>query len=151
MTTGDTVHASAVQVGPFGVLIRGSSGSGKSSLTLALLHADVSNNRLIADDRVLLDNDGGFLLATVPAELAGLLEVRGVGIVRRRHVSPARVHLVVDLSPADQCPRMPEPAERVAEVAGLAVPRLMLPIGGAASDGALRIFAALQDGLLQTP
>jgi serine kinase of HPr protein (carbohydrate metabolism regulator) len=130
------------------VLIRGASGSGKSALVLALLHSD-SRNRLIADDRTVLSVRDGRLIASVPPELAGLLEIRGQGIVRRPHLSPASVDLVVDLLPAAQCPRMPEPADRLALVDGVAVARLMLPVGS--PDGAIRVLAALQDGLLQNP
>ena len=54
MAAGETIHASAVLVEGRGVLLRGPSGSGKSSLALALLLADRERNRLIADDRVAL-------------------------------------------------------------------------------------------------
>ena len=93
-----TVHASAVLVGERGVLIRGPSGSGKSSLVLGLLVGDEpATTWLIADDRVILTAAHGRLIAAAPPALAGQLEIRGQGIVRRPFVSPARLHLVVDL------------------------------------------------------
>jgi serine kinase of HPr protein (carbohydrate metabolism regulator) len=120
-----TVHAGAVLLGETGILIRGVSGSGKSSLILALLDRDRAAH-LVADDRVALSVAGGRLLAAAPPELAGLIEIRGQGIVRRPFVSPVVIHLVVDLLPADQCPRLPDPGERV-KVEGILLPQLRLP------------------------
>jgi len=137
-----TVHASAVLVGQRGVLIRGQSGSGKSSLTLALLAGD--GCRLIADDRVRLRASGGRLVAAPPAELAGLLEVRGVGIVHRPYAAEAAIGLVVDLMPAAECPRFPDGEETVTVIAGVPLERIALPIG--IGDGALRVRAALDRG-----
>ena len=148
MSAISTFHASAALVGERGVLIRGASASGKSSLVLALIAGDCLRNALVADDRVVLAAHHGRLVATVPPELAGLIEVRGQGILRRPHVSPVVVDLVVDLAPTAECPRMPEPDERT-EIVGVAVPRLVLPVGQ--GDGPLRIFAALEEGLRQNP
>ena len=148
MSAAATFHASAALIGDRGVLIRGPSASGKSSLLLALMAADGLRNALVADDRVALAAHHGRLVATVPPELAGLIEVRGQGILRRPHVSPVAVDLVVDLVPAAECPRMPEPDER-AEIMGIAVPWLALPMGQ--GDGPLRIFAAFEEGLRQNP
>jgi serine kinase of HPr protein (carbohydrate metabolism regulator) len=136
-----TVHASAALVGERGVLIRGASGSGKSSLLLGLLAGAPESTWLVADDRVVLTATHGRLVASVPVKLAGAMEIRGQGIVRRSHVSPVRIHLVVDLKPADECDRMPEPEEEQTSIEGIDLPRLDLPIGIA--DGALRVRAAL--------
>jgi HPr kinase/phosphorylase len=136
------VHASAVLVGETGVLIRGASGSGKSALVLALLFQAQPKAWLVADDQVALAAEDGRLIATVPPAIAGRLEIRGQGIVSRPHVSPARIRLVVDLLPPESCPRMPSAEEATAIVEGVALPRLMLPIGG--HDGAIRVQAALQ-------
>src|SRR5690349_24886199 len=100
-----TVHASAILIGERGVLIRGASGAGKSSLLLGLLTADPNTTWLIADDRVVLTPAHGRLVAGTPAELAGLMEIRGQGIIRRPFVSPARIDLVVDLVPAASAER----------------------------------------------
>ena len=136
-----TIHASAVQVAGQGVLVRGPSGSGKSSLLLALLLADRAGNRLVADDRVVLAVAAGRLLAAPPAELAGLIEVRGQGILRQDHVPSAEIALVVDLDPAAECPRMPEAESAFVELAGVRVRRIRLPIGQA--DGWMRVMAAV--------
>jgi HPr kinase/phosphorylase len=142
MSAAATVHASAALVHERGVLIRGASGSGKSSLLLQLMMMDGARNALVADDRVRLAAGQGRLVASAPPELAGLIEVRGQGILKRPHVSPAVIDLVVDLMAAADCPRMPEPDERT-EIAGILVPRLRLPVG--LSDGAIRVLVALQE------
>ena len=136
-----TIHAGAVLIGERGVLIRGPSGSGKSALVLALLATNTERSALVADDRVHLSAANGRLIASVPSEIAGLLEVRGQGISHLPHVSPVVIDLVVDLAPPEQCPRLPSPAEEVVGIHGVNLPRLILPIG--ASDGALRVGAWL--------
>jgi serine kinase of HPr protein (carbohydrate metabolism regulator) len=154
MSEPSTVHASAVLVGEAGILIRGVSGSGKSGLAFALLEG-VRGARLVADDRVALASVNGRLLAAPPPSLAGLMEVRGEGIVQRPYLSPVVIRLVVDLLPAEKCPRLPEDGERTVRMEGIALPRLIVPIG--APDGVLRIAAALRGSatnprrLLRTP
>jgi serine kinase of HPr protein (carbohydrate metabolism regulator) len=141
MSLAETVHASAVRFAGRGILVRGASGSGKSALVLQLLFAD-PEARLVADDRVALSIDTGRLVATVPEALAGLLEVRGQGIIRRPYLSPAPVDLVVDLRPLAECPRQPEPADEGAAILGIDLPRLILPCG--APDGVVRLRVALE-------
>ncbi len=143
-----TIHASAAVVRDRGVIIRGESGNGKSSLLLALVSDDERANALVADDRVVVSSHHGRLVAAAPPELAGLIEVRGQGILRRPYVSPAVIDLVVDLLPPANSPRMPDPDER-AEVAGIILPRLVLPAGG--GDGALRVRVALRDRFGRAP
>ena len=142
MTTAPTIHASAALVGARGVLIRGAAGAGKSSLLLSLIYG-AGNAILIADDRVTLAVEDGRLIASVPEALAGLLEVRGVGVVRQRYASPAVIDLVADLAPLEQCPRFPDEAGRRTVISGVAVPRIFIAVG--AADGAPRIRAALAD------
>jgi serine kinase of HPr protein (carbohydrate metabolism regulator) len=141
MNLPDTVHASAVRFAGKGILVRGASGSGKSGLVLQLLFAD-RQARLVADDRVVLSADAGRLVAAVPEAIAGLLEVRGQGIVRRPHVSPAAVDFVVDLRPLTDCPRLPAPDDERVAILGVDLPRLILPAG--APDGVVRLRVALE-------
>jgi HPr kinase/phosphorylase len=136
-----TLHASAVLVGGHGVLIRGKSGSGKSSIALALLFGGPDDATLVADDRVILSAESGRLVASVPEPLAGLLEVRGVGIVRLPHRAEGAIDLVADLVPLAACPRLPDAGEAAVELAGIRVARVFVALG--APDGALRIRAAL--------
>jgi serine kinase of HPr protein (carbohydrate metabolism regulator) len=104
------VHASAVLTGARAVLIRGPAGSGKSGLAMALIAGAQTGllrfARLVADDRVLLEAHHGRLLARPPAALAGLIEVRGVGIRRVEYEPAAVVGLVVDLA-AEDAERLP--------------------------------------------
>lgn len=95
-----SVHASCVAWNGEGVLISGPSGSGKSELALRLMDAGFD---LVADDRVMLDGT----IASAPERLAGLIEVRGVGILRTPFVINARVRLRVCLGEGQ--PRLPEP------------------------------------------
>jgi HPr kinase/phosphorylase len=136
-----TVHASVACLGARGVLIRGAAGSGKSSLLLSLIFD--AGATLVADDRVALAASGGRLVASAPETIAGRMEVRGVGIVRRPYVSPAAIDLVVDLLPRDECPRLPTAEERRAVIDSIAVPRVFIAVG--AVDGAARVRAALFD------
>ena len=127
-----TVHASAVLVGARAILIRGPAGSGKSRLALALVQASCSGRlrfaRLVADDRVKLEARQGRLLARPPEKLAGLIEVRGLGIRRMAHEPVAVVGLVVDLAAPD-AERLPAQEGQEATIAGIRLPRLAVASG----------------------
>src|SRR5262249_47477724 len=102
--TEPTIHASAVLVGVRAVLIRGPAGSGKSRLALALVQAGghtLPFTRLVGDDRVRVGATHGRLLVRPAEALAGLIEVRGLGIRRVPHEPLAVAGLVVDLAAAD--------------------------------------------------
>jgi serine kinase of HPr protein (carbohydrate metabolism regulator) len=120
-----TVHASAVLVGPRAVLIRGPGGAGKSRLALGLIQAAECGllpfARLVGDDRIGLAASHGRLLARPAPALAGLIEVRGLGIRRLDHEPVAVVGLVVDLASA-AAERLPQAAAQEVEVAGVILP-----------------------------
>jgi len=137
----ETIHASAVLVGECGILVRGASGAGKSSLVWELLTTRPDDARLIADDRVIVVPAHGRLVADVPPTVAGLIEVRGVGIVRVPYVAPVVVRLVVDLAAGDSCPRLPQAEDARVTLEGVGLPRLTL-LGGA-GGGAARLHAAV--------
>ncbi|MDX2307744.1 MAG: HPr kinase/phosphatase C-terminal domain-containing protein [Hyphomicrobium sp.] len=108
------VHATAVRLGPRAALIRGQSGSGKSDLALRCLGLARSvlapaPMELVADDQVCLTRVGIELLASSPAPLAGLIEVRGLGILRVPFHAPAPVVLLVDLVVSGGVERYPDP------------------------------------------
>jgi HPr kinase/phosphorylase len=130
-----TVHASAILVGRRAVLVRGPSGSGKSLLGLELIEmartGELPFARLVADDRVLLEAAHGRLVARPAPGLAGLIEVRGLGLIRLAHEACAVVGLVVDLAATD-AQRLPEPAGRTTEINSVALPRLAVASGMAA-------------------
>jgi HPr kinase/phosphorylase len=120
-----TVHASAVLAGARAVLIRGPAGAGKSQLALALIQAAETGllrfARLVGDDRVHLEAHHGRLLVRGAPALAGLLEVRGLGIRRVDYEPMAVVGLVVDLA-ADDAERLPAASATV--ISGVELPRL---------------------------
>ncbi len=101
------IHGTCVALGATGVLLRGPAGSGKSDLALRLIDGAAS---LVADDRVALENEAGGVVASAPPARAGLLAVRGLGIVRLPNVARARFGVVVDLDPAGEVERLPGPA-----------------------------------------
>jgi HPr kinase/phosphorylase len=124
--TSPTIHASAVLVGPRAVLIRGPSGSGKSRLAFALIQAGMNGvlplARLVGDDRVYIEATHGRLLVRPATTLAGLIEIRGLGLRRLPYEPVAVVGLVVDLE-APEGARLPEPTT-VTSLAGVTVARL---------------------------
>jgi serine kinase of HPr protein (carbohydrate metabolism regulator) len=127
MSANATVHASAVKVGDRAVLIRGPSGSGKSRLAFDLILAGRTGQLptaiLVGDDRVHLDTDGEKLWVRPARELAGLIEIRGLGIRRCDHVGEAVVGLVIDLAASD-AERLP-PAEALEiDLSGVKIPRI---------------------------
>jgi serine kinase of HPr protein (carbohydrate metabolism regulator) len=130
MTRGASVHASAVLVGDRAVLIRGPSGAGKSRLAFELILAGRAGQLpaavLVGDDRVYLDTAAGQLWVRPAGELAGLIEVRGLGIRRCDYVGEAIVGLVVDLSASD-AERLPAQESLSVSLNGVELPRI--PVG----------------------
>jgi serine kinase of HPr protein (carbohydrate metabolism regulator) len=106
MTGAETIHGTCVAFGDIGVLLRGPSGLGKSDLALRLIEAGAT---LVADDRVMLSAVDGRLVAHPPPALAGLLEVRGIGLVELPYASDIGVALIVDLVPPEVVDRLPDP------------------------------------------
>ncbi len=113
-------HATCVAIGGRAVLIEGASGSGKSSLALALIDRGAV---LIGDDGVTLEPRGAQLFASPPPHIAGLLEVRNLGLLQFPVISDVRVALIVVLD--QQAPRFIEVAEAV-ECAGVMLPLVRL-------------------------
>ena len=90
----ETMHASCVALDGRAILLCGLSGSGKSDLALQLIDRGFT---LVADDQTIVRKQGIRLLASVPSTIAGLLEIRGVGIVTMPTVADVQVALVVEL------------------------------------------------------
>jgi HPr kinase/phosphorylase len=127
---GPSIHASAVKVGDLAVLIRGPSGSGKSRLAFDLIMAGRSGVLeravLVGDDRVHLATLGREIEVRPAQVLAGLIEIRGLGIRRCDFVEHATVGLVVDLDAAD-AERLPPGESLKTAILGVEIPRI--PIG----------------------
>ena len=132
--TGPSIHASAVKIGEQAVLIRGPSGAGKSRLALELILAGRSGQIpptvLVGDDRVHLDTRGQEVWVRPVEQLAGLIEIRGLGIRACDFVPEARIGFVVDLMAAD-AERTPAPAALRTTLNGVLLPRI--PIDAAFS------------------
>lgn len=140
-----TIHATAIRLAGKGIVIRGPSGSGKSRLALALLtdadcwptrHAERADPRavagddataLISDDRLIVKRDNDRLLAGPPTALAGLIEVRGMGLLSMPWCEGARLDLVIDLKPLAKCDRLPTPQET--RIDGVRLPAVGIPTG----------------------
>jgi HPr kinase/phosphorylase len=131
-TAAASVHASAVMVANRAVLIRGPSGSGKSRLAFDLILAGrtglISPAMLVGDDRVHLAVQGDHLVVRPTPPLAGLIEIRGLGIRRCAFTDEAVVGLVVDLA-AEDAERLPSPEALQTFIHGVRVPRVPVKSG----------------------
>jgi RNase adaptor protein for sRNA GlmZ degradation len=128
------VHATAIAIDGRAVLLRGPSGAGKSDLALRLIDAGA---RLIADDQVELRRAGERILVRAPAAIAGLIEIRGVGISRVEALAEAALAMFADLVPAAEIERLPEP--RREHVLGLIIPSIALSPFEASAAAKLRV------------
>ena len=103
-------------------LIMGSSGTGKSDVMLRCLDLGL---RLVADDRTLVWDSGGRLFGRAPDTLRGLIELRGIGVLRERGLPFAEAVLVIHCQPMEAAvERAPDPATH--EICGLRLPSLAL-------------------------
>ena len=130
------LHASAVAVDGRGCLITGRAGAGKSTLALELVALGAD---LVADDRVDTRRSGEALILSAPSALAGMVEARGLGILRLpvRHEAP--LALIVDLD-EPETERLPE---RRRELLGLSC---TLVFGRGRAGLAALVFLLLRSG-----
>ncbi|MGQ0484492.1 MAG: HPr kinase/phosphorylase [Hyphomicrobiales bacterium] len=142
------LHANCVAIGGSGVLILGKPGSGKSDLTLRLIDAAGSGlgqrpikAMLVSDDQVLVKRRAGKLHASPPKAIAGLLEIRGYGIVRLPYRKSVSLALAVRLVPAAEIERLPGLEESRFEIAGVSLP--LIRIDPAAASAPARLRAAI--------
>ena len=116
----ETVHASTVALNGRAVLISGASGSGKSDLTLRLLDRGFT---LVSDDQTVVKKDGDRLLASAPPNIAGKLEIRGIGIVEMETVTGVPVALLVELTSEIQ--RLPDESHE-RPILGISLPLISI-------------------------
>ena len=135
------LHATAVSWSGVALLLRGPSGAGKSDLALRLIDQGAV---LIADDRVDLRCEEGVLFASPPSALAGLIEARGVGLLRLPYIADVPVGWVVDLVAATEVERMPMPETAV--LLGVSLPLVKLDPWPASA--ALKLRLAVGQALL---
>ena len=148
MTDPVNIHATGLVLGQHGLILRGPSGAGKSLLALQLLAQFESRGEkamLVSDDRVEIVRKGAGLVMHAPANIAGLIELRGRGIVQRPHLASAPLHLVVDLVEALE--RMVEEEALSIELEGVRLARAPVPRRGVVdpSHQLLLVMEALRE------
>ena len=116
----EAVHASTVALDGRAVMISGPSGSGKSDLALRLLDRGFT---LVSDDQTIVRREGDRLLASAPPNIAGKLEIRGIGIVEMERVDDVPVALIVELTSDIQ--RLPDDS-RERPILGVSVPLISI-------------------------
>jgi serine kinase of HPr protein (carbohydrate metabolism regulator) len=131
----ETLHASTVAINGRAVLITGPSGSGKSDLALRLLDRGFT---LVSDDRTVVKRDGDRLLAAPAPNIAGKLEIRGIGIIDLESVGDVPVAIIVELTSDIQ--RLPDDS-RVRPILGVAVP--FVTIDAMTASAASKVALAL--------
>jgi HPr kinase/phosphorylase len=129
------IHATAVAIDGHAVLLRGPSGSGKSDLGLRLIDAGA---RLVSDDQSELWRRDGAIIARAPATIAGLIEVRGLGLFRLDALAEAPVALIAELVAPETVERLP--VRRCETILGLAVPLVALAPFEASAAAKLRLM-----------
>lgn len=135
--TGDAAHLHATCIAapgpdgaPLAALLLGRSGSGKSALALDLI---ARGALLVSDDLTKVERRGEALVASCPRPaMAGLIEARGIGLLRAPHLAAAPVALLVDLDAPEQ-DRLPPP--RRARLLGLERPRILCGAAAGAPPG----------------
>ena len=131
----ESIHASTVALEGRAVLISGPSGSGKSDLALRLIDRGF---QLVSDDQTLVRRDGDRLVASAPQNIAGKIEVRGIGILEVQYVSDVPVVLLVELTSDIQ--RMPDDA-RERPILGIPLP--LVSIDATTASAAAKVALAL--------
>lgn len=133
------IHATAVFLDGAAVLLRGPSGSGKSDLALRLIEAGAV---LVADDRCDLSAVRGRVFVSAPKAIRGLIEARGLGVLRIRCRGRAPVALVVDLEAPSAIERLPPPEQ--CRLLGVAVPLVRLAAFEASAPAKVKLAVRAQ-------
>lgn len=142
----DTIHATAVAIGERAVILRGPAGSGKSRLALALINRSRPHaaHMLVGDDRIHARAAGGRLIVSGHERVAGLIELRGAGILRLPFLSRAVAGLIVDCHRSPE--RLPEEALLWDDIRGVKLPRTFVdPAAGDAADRVIALSALAGD------
>lgn len=148
------IHANAVQILGHGVLLLGPTASGKSDLSLRLLHFTSAllpkPCALISDDQTVLKKAGDKLIASPPPQLAGRMEVRGVGVLHFDHLEAGEIALALSLTTDTAPERIPDLHAQHSEFLGVRIPTIPhAPFEASAPEKAISIVKALKGGLLK--
>ena len=146
------VHGTGLLLGSTGVLLRGPSGAGKSVLALSLLDRWALRGLpafLVSDDRVDLVRTHEQIVMQAPENMAGLIELRGRGIVSRPHQSLVALHLIIDMVP--DMVRMLEEEAFQTDINGITLPRAPVPFGNVISLGHQMLLVIEAISALDTP
>ena len=135
LLSSETVHASTVASDGRAILISGPSGSGKSDLTLRLLDRGFT---LVSDDQTIVRREGDRLIANAPPNIAGKLEIRGIGIVDMETVSDVPIALYVELT--SEIMRLPDD-RRERPVLGVNLP--LVSVDAMTASAASKVSLAL--------
>ncbi|MGF1502501.1 MAG: HPr kinase/phosphorylase [Paracoccaceae bacterium] len=140
---GITMHGSAVALRDQGLLITGEPGAGKTSLAVEMMALGAE---LIADDWVQIERGRAVgLVISAPKPIAGLVELRGIGLIRLPHMDQAPLTCIVDMNRSTR-DRLPMPHRRT--LLGVACP----VVSGAERPGlAAAMMAVLRAGGLLDP
>lgn len=144
------IHATAIVIGKTGLLFVGPSGSGKSEMAFSFMTEAERcglEAALVADDQVFITYKDGAVIAHRPETIAGLLELRGSGIVSVKSVEAADMHYAVTSVPSLESPRLPPEDERLDVGSGASLPLLRIPRDSIMPYGK---FAALAQNLFKT-
>jgi serine kinase of HPr protein (carbohydrate metabolism regulator) len=150
--TAPNIHATAIVVGKRGLLFVGPSGTGKSMMAftcLAIARRARAFAALVADDQVFLDRRDERIFASCPPTIAGLIELRGSGIVRMDHVESAPLDLAIKVVSLGETERLPPEFEHLelGEIGRLP----MVRVADSATDPLAVIGALMPAWRAQTP
>lgn len=126
MNKSTLLHACSLCLGNYGILIKGDSGAGKSTICLALIERAHNIKRkaaLVSDDYVLLTKDDQKIIAHTPDAIKGLIEIRGAGVFKIDYQDNTPINLVVELNKQGER----YPTNDGYDILGVAVPYLHLP------------------------
>ena len=140
------IHATCIALKGTGVLLRGEPGAGKSDLALRLIDAGAE---LVSDDYCHLHAENGALIATAPPQIAGKMEVRGYGIISLPYRGRVTVGLVIDLTPCEMIPRLPDTTTVCME--GIEIPCVQMDPAAASAAARVRIVVGDVTTSVHTP
>jgi serine kinase of HPr protein (carbohydrate metabolism regulator) len=138
------VHGTAIVVGTTGLLFIGASGTGKSALAYSCITDAQTQglfSALVADDQVFLSLAGDRVIAECPPAIAGMLELRGTGIVRLAYISPALMHFAVMSADLSGAGRLPSDEDQVVLLPGISLP--VIRVSATASNAFALITAKI--------